>query len=180
MLVSAANSPYVVSKVVVDLPLHESGWTNSAVCTIFVLFTIVHLKNFGKYGNVCRRSHLPSAWGEMNPQSKVCIICSGGSSKSTRLGTSSKCQQLEKTYNEHGTKVETISAELDVRHTRCEGISHIRGAPGDVNQHVLRTRGYKRSGQSTLSAQGIVKNCLASQVCTKWVLVDRRVDLRSM
>ena len=94
------------------------------------------------------------------------------------MGTSSKCQQLEKTYNEHGTKVETISAELDVRHTRCEGISHIRGAPGNVNQHVLGTRGYKRSGQSILSAQGIVKNCLASQVCTKCALVDRRVDLR--
>ena len=70
VLISAANSPYVASKVVVDRPLPESECTNSAICTI-LLFTIVQLKNFLKYENVCRRTHIPPVGVEMSGQSKV-------------------------------------------------------------------------------------------------------------
>ena len=34
MFISAANSPCVASKVVVDSPLHKSEWANSEVCTM--------------------------------------------------------------------------------------------------------------------------------------------------
>ena len=147
------------------------------VCTTFLLFTIVHLNNFGKFENVCRGTHIPSVGAEMSCQSKVGTVCHDGTLKSTWLGTSSKVQQLQNSHNKHGTNVETIFAELEVRHTGWTGISQTRGTPGDVNQHILRTQGYKRSGRSVSTVQGIVKNCLASQVCTKSAL-GRRVQSR--